>query len=217
MKQQYQILLVEDHLITLDAYKSVLELMPEEFIITEAQNIDSALEKMKKQPALLPFDIAFVDIHLPKSITTIIESGEELALELKKKFSNIKIIIPTQYNQAERIKHIVNMVAPDALLLKEEFRSIQISQAVHAVLNNEQYYSPKVVTLLRKEDLEFDVYDLKILSCLSRGVKIKDMPLYIPLSLRAIEDRKSMLMLKLEVPPRDNEKLIVIAKEKGLI
>jgi DNA-binding NarL/FixJ family response regulator len=217
MKQQYQILLVEDHLITLDAYKSVLELMPEEFIITEAQNIDTALEKMQKQPALLPFDIAFVDIHLPKSITTIIESGEELALELKKKFSNIKIIIPTQYNQAERIKHIVNMVAPDALLLKEEFRSIQISQAVHAVLNNEHYYSPKVVTLLRKEDLEFDVYDLKILSCLARGVKIKDMPLYIPLSLRAIEDRKSMLMFKLEVPARNNEKLIAVAREKGLI
>ena len=74
-----------------------------------------------------------------------------------------------------------------------------------------------VEILLRKQDLELDVYDLKILSCLSRGVKIKDMPLYIPLSLRAIEDRKSMLMIKLEVPPRDNEKLIVIAKEKGLI
>ena len=217
MKQQYHILLVEDHLITLDAYKSVLELMPEDFVITEAQNIDTALEKAQRQPGLLSFDIAFVDIHLPKSLTTPIESGEELALELKMRFSNIKIIIPTQYNQGQRIKHIVNTVAPDALLLKDEFRSSHISQAVYAVLNNEKYYSPMVEILLRKQDLELDVYDLKILSCLSRGVKIKDMPLYIPLSLRAIEDRKSMLMIKLEVPPRDNEKLIVIAKEKGLI
>lgn len=217
MKQQYHILLVEDHLITLDAYKSVLELMPEDFVITEAQNIDTALEKAQRQPGLLSFDIAFVDIHLPKSLTTSIESGEELALALKKRFPNIKIIIPTQYNQAQRIKHIVNTVAPDALLLKEEFRSSHISQAVYAVLNHEKYYSPMVEILLRKQDLELDVYDLKILSCLSRGVKIKDMPLYIPLSLRAIEDRKSMLMIKLEVPPRDNEKLIVIAKEKGLI
>lgn len=217
MKQQYHILLVEDHLITLDAYKSVLELMPEDFVITEAQNIDTALEKVQRQPSLLSFDIAFVDIHLPKSLTTSIESGEELALALKKRFPNIKIIIPTQYNQAQRIKHIVNTVAPDALLLKEEFRSSHISQAVYAVLNHEKYYSPMVEILLRKQDLELDVYDLKILSCLSRGVKIKDMPLYIPLSLRAIEDRKSMLMIKLEVPPRDNEKLIVIAKEKGLI
>ena len=217
MKNQYHILLIEDHLITLDAYKSVLELMPEDFIITEAQNINSALEKMQKQPALVPFDIAFVDIHLPKSLTTKIDSGEELALELKKRFPNIKIIIPTQYNQAERIKHILNVVNPDALLIKEEFRSNQISQAVYAVLNNEHYYSPKVALLLRKEDMELDVYDLKILSCLSRGVKIKDMPLYIPLSLRAIEDRKSNLMIKFDIPARDNEKLIIIAKEKGLI
>ena len=101
--------------------------------------------------------------------------------------------------------------------MKDEFRSSHISQAVYAVLNNEKYYSPMVEILLRKQDLELDVYDLKILRCLSRGVKIKDMPLYIPLSLRAIEDRKSMLMIKLEVPPRDNEKLIIIAKEKGLI
>ena len=217
MKQQYHILLVEDHLITLDAYKSVLELMDEDFIITEVEDIDRALDKAKKQPDLLAFDIAFVDIHLPKSLNTSIESGEELALELKRIFPNIKIIIPTQYNQPQRIRHIINTVSPDALLLKEEFRSSHISQAVYAVLNNQRYYSPKVATLLRKEDLELDVYDLKILSCLSRGVKIKDMPLHIPLSLRAIEDRKSMLMIKLEVPPRDNEKLIVIAKEKGLI
>lgn len=217
MKQQYQVLLIDDHLITIDAYKSVLEMMSEEFIITEAQDIDSALTKMKSQPQLLPFDIAFVDIHLPKSRTTNLESGEELALELRKKFPDIKIIIPTQHNQAERIRYIINSVGPDALLLKDEFRSSQISNAVHAVLNNELYFSPKVYSVLRMTDLQLDVYDLKILSCLARGVKIKDMPSYIPLSHRAIEDRKSNLMIKLDVPPRDNETLIAVAKEKGLI
>lgn len=217
MKQQYQVLLIEDHLITLDAYKSVLEMMSEEFIITEAQNIDSALAKMKSQPQLLPFDIAFVDIHLPKSTTTTIDSGEELAMELRKKFPAIKIIVPTQHNQAERIRYIINSVNPEALLLKDEFRSSHISSAVQAILNNELYFSPKVYSLLRMTDLKLDVYDLKILSCLARGVKIKDMPSYIPLSHRAIEDRKSNLMIKLDVPPRDNEKLIAVAKEKGLI
>ena len=217
MKRHYQVLLIEDHLITLDAYKGVLEMMPEEFIITEAQNIDSALAKMKSQPQLLPFDIAFVDIHLPKSITTNLESGEELALELRKKFPKIKIIIPTQHNQAERIRYIINSVNPEALLLKDEFRSSHISNAVQAVLNNELYFSPKVYSVLRMTDLKLDVYDLKILSCLARGVKIKDMPSYIPLSHRAIEDRKSNLMIKLDVPPRDNETLIAVAKEKGLI
>lgn len=217
MKQQYQVLLIDDHLITLDAYKSILEMMPQDFIVTEAQSIDVALAKMQKQSRLLPFDIAFVDIHLPKSSTTTMESGEELAIELRKRFPNIKIIIPTQHNQAERIRYIINSVNPEALLLKDEFRSSHISNAVQAVLNNELYFSPKVYSVLRMNDLKLDVYDLKILSCLARGMKIKDMPLHIPLSHRAIEDRKSNLMIKLDVPPRDNETLIAVAKEKGLI
>ncbi len=217
MKRQYHILLVEDHLITLEAYNGVLDLMPKDFIITEAQNIDAALEKAERQPTLLPFDIAFVDIHLPRSESRKIDSGEALALELKKKFPDIKIIIPTQYNQPDRIRYIVDTVRPDALLLKEEFRSAQICQAVEIVLTGGIYYSSKVESLLRKAPAGFDDYDLKILNCIARGVKNKDMPQTIPLSLRAIEDRKSMLIIKLGVPPRDNERLIAIAREKGLI
>lgn len=217
MKKQYQVLLIDDHLITIDAYKSVLEMMPEEFIITEAQDIDSALAKMKSQPQLLPFDIAFVDIQLPKSTATKLESGEELALALRKMFPDIKIIIPTQHNQPERIRFIVNSINPEALLLKDEFRSLHISNAVQAVLNNELYFSPKVYSVLRMTDLKLDVYDLKILSCLARGVKIKDMPSYIPLSHRAIEDRKSNLMITFNIPKGKNELLIAVAKEKGLI
>lgn len=217
MKKQYQVLLIDDHLITIDAYKSVLEMMPDKFIITEAYNIDSALAKMKSQPQLLPFDIAFVDIQLPKSLTTKLESGEELALELRKIFPDIKIIVPTQHNQPERIRYIVNSINPDALLLKDEFRSYHISNAVQAVLNNELYFSPKVYSVLRMTDLKLDVYDLKILNCLARGVKIKDMPSYIPLSHRAIEDRKSNLMITFNIPKGKNELLIAVAKEKGLI
>lgn len=217
MKEHYHILLIEDHLITLEAYRGVLELMPQEFIITEAQSIDEALKKIENQPQLLPFDIAFVDIHLPKSTPSKMESGEELALALKKRFPNIKIIIPTQYNQPERIRYIMDTASPDALLLKEEFRSIHISKAVETVLSGGTYYSEKVESLLRNNSMEFDDYDLKILGCIARGVKIKDIENYVPLSLRAIEDRKSMLMLKLDIPSRNNEKLIAVAREKGLI
>ncbi len=217
MKQQYHILLIEDHLITLEAYRAVLELMPQEFIITEAQSIDRALEKIKEQPAQLPFDIAFVDIHFAGNQSQKMESGEELAAELKKRFPYIKIIIPTQYNQPERIRYIMDTVAPDALLLKEEFRSAHIIQAVETILGGGHYYSPKVESLLQNNPMDFDDYDLKILSCIARGVKIKDIENYVPLSLRAIEDRKSALMVKLDVPARNNEKLITIAREKGLI
>lgn len=217
MKERYHILLIEDHLITLEAYRGVLELMPQEFFVTEARNIGEALKKIEYQPQLLPFDIAFVDIHLPKSESTKMESGEELALELKKRFPNIKIIIPTQYNQPERIRYIMDTANPDALLLKEEFRSIHISKAVETVLSGGTYYSEKVESLLRNNSMEFDDYDLKILGCIARGVKIKDIENYVPLSLRAIEDRKSMLMLKLNIPSRNNEKLIAVAHEKGLI
>lgn len=217
MKQQYHILLIEDHLITIDAYKSILETMPQKFNIYEAYNIDRAISLINSNFHLQPFDIAFVDINLPKSTNTAIETGEELAIELKKKFPAIKIIIPTQHNQAERIRYIINSINPEALLLKDEFRSSHISSAVQAVLNNELYFSPKVYSLLKMNDLKLDVYDLKILRCLARGVLLKDISSQIPLSHRAIEERKSLLLIKLDVRSKKKEELIAVAKEKGLI
>lgn len=217
MKKPYRILLVEDSLFILEGYRALLDLMEEKFEITEAQNIDQAIEKIERQTQEMFFDLAFVDIQLPKSKRHKIESGEEIALLLKKKNPQIKIIVLTQYNQPARIRYIMDTVAPDGLLLKDEFRGKQVHEAVKSVLMDNQYFSSRVQMMMKKDNLDFDLYDLKILKCLEKGVKVKDIQKEIPLSQRAIEDRKSTIIIKLDIPSGDRVALIEVARELGLI
>jgi hypothetical protein len=62
-----------------------------------------------------------------------------------------------------------------------------------------------------------DVFDKQILFHLSKGVKTKDLPTYIPLSLSAIEKRKLNIREILEVPGGTDVDLIREAKNKGVI
>ncbi len=218
IKKTLHILILDDHPMNVEGIREALNKLTYDFIFKEATDIDTALLLIQQQPNILPFDVAFIDIELPPSKTTNIHSGEGVALVLKRKFPDCKIIIPTQYFQAERLKHIIKTVIPDALLSKIDFRRQHIRNALESVLKNESYYSPSVIKILRSHDFELDEHDLKILYCLSKHIKIKDMPTtHVNLSLRTIEERKKKLMEKFDVPSRDNELLIQIAKEKGLI
>ncbi len=217
MSTPLHIFLLDDHPINLEGIQNALEVMDKEFVFKEATHLDIAIAMIQQQPKLLPFDIAFIDIGLPPSTNTDIHSGEGIAKIMKEKFPECKIIIQTQFFQAERVRHIIKTVNPEGLLLKTDFRGKHIRKAVEMVLQNEHYYSPGVLKAMRSHDFELDDIDLKILYCLSHNIKMKDMPEHIPLSLRAIEDRKSALMVKFEIPPRNNELLLQIAKEKGLI
>ncbi len=217
MSTPLHVFLLDDHPINLEGIQNALDVMDKEFAFKEATDLDTAISIIKQQPRLLPFDIAFIDVGLPASKNSDIHSGEGIAKMMKEKFFDCKIIIQTQFFQAERVRHIIKTVNPEGLLLKTDFRSKQIRKAVEMVLQDVHYYSPGVLKTMRTHDFELDEIDLKILYCLSRNIKMKDMPEHIPLSLRAIEDRKSALMLKFEVPPRNNELLLQIAKEKGLI
>ncbi|PTT76545.1 MULTISPECIES: response regulator transcription factor [unclassified Chryseobacterium] len=217
MKQQLHILLIDDHPMTIEGYKAILENMFEKPVISEAYTVEESLERIRRQPDILPFDLAFVDINLPAARDAAIHSGEGVALQLKKKFPQTKIIVPTMFSQGERIRYIIKTVNPDALLLKNDFTSSEIKNAVESVLNGETYYSKGAKQALKADDLGLDRHDLGILYCLSKQIKVKDMPEHIPLSLRAIEERKSILMLKLDVPPRDNQLLVIKAREKGLL
>lgn len=211
------VFMLDDHPMHLEGIQDALSILELEFIYKEATDIDTALQLIKQQPEILPFDIAFIDMGLPPSTITDVHSGEEVALILKEKFPECKIIIPTQYFQAERLRFIIKTVQPDGLLSKVDFRKEHIRNSVKTVLKDDNYYSPSVVKILRSDIPQLDETDLKILYCLSQHMKMKDIPSHVNLSLRAVEDRKSAMMIDLGVPSRNNELLIQVAREKGLI
>ena len=75
----------------------------------------------------------------------------------------------------------------------------------------------KLVGQAQYNNIELDAFDKQILFHLSKGVKTKDLPQYIPLSLSAIEKRKLNIREILEVIGGSDIDLINEAKTKGVI
>lgn len=216
-----KVLIVDDHPIILEAYvRTLKEFSKENLDISTAIDCDSALEKNFANLNDKHYDLLIVDLSIPPSKDGKIISGEDLALEIKKKTPTVKIIIITAIQDKFRIKNILSSINPDGFLIKGETRSKKIAEAYHAVLNDKTFYSPYVLKLLQSEfisDYHLDTNDKKILYYLSQGYRTNQLPDFLPLSLRAIENRKKKLKKIFKVEPKGDSELLAKARKKGLI
>ena len=215
------ILIVDDHPFIIQAYKNALDkysLQGYEFDVTQANNCKSGYENIIDSKK--PFDVAFFDISMPEYAEKGIYSGEDLATLMKKEMPGCKVILLTMHTELLKINNIIKNINPNGLIIKNDLTFDELIFAFDKIINNESYYSQTVIKLVgqaKYNDIELDAFDKQILFHLSKGVKTKDLPQYIPLSLSAIEKRKLNIREILEVKGGSDIDLINEAKTKGVI
>jgi len=225
MVQKHTILIIDDHPLISDAYKSALIHVSSinkllEFKIDMANNCESALQKIKEASKKKGIDIIFLDIRLPSYTDCKILSGEDLGIEIRELLPNTKIIISTTFNDNYRIHSIFKSVNPDGFLIKNDITPEELITAIQAVIDGVPYFSITVIKLLRKQvssNLLLDKIDRQLLYELSIGTKMKELPNVIPLSIAGIEKRKRHLKEIFNIDRQDDRDLILKAKEKGFI
>ena len=119
-----------------------------------------------------------------------------------------------------KINNIIKNINPSGLVIKNDLTFDELIFAFDKIMKSESYYSQTVIKLVGQaqyNNIELDAFDKQILFHLSKGVKTKDLPLYIPLSLSAIEKRKLNIRELLEVKEGNDIDLINEAKTKGVI
>lgn len=221
MKTPIQILIVDDHPFIIEAYKNAINKYSQngfEFEVTQANNCKSGFENIME--ASKNFDIAFFDISMPEYAEKGIYSGEDLAMLMKSEMPECKVILLTMHTELLKINNIIKNINPSGLIIKNDLTFDELLFAFDKIINNESYYSQTVIKLVGQaqyNNIELDVFDKQILFHLSKGVKTKDLPTYIPLSLSAIEKRKLNIREILEVPGGTDVDLIREAKNKGVI
>ncbi|MEY2629970.1 MAG: hypothetical protein RLZZ469_867 [Bacteroidota bacterium] len=221
MRTPIQILIVDDHPFIIEAYKNAINKYSQngfEFEVTQANNCKSGYENITE--ASRNFDIAFFDISMPEYAEKGIYSGEDLALLMKAEMPECKVILLTMHTELLKINNIIKNINPSGLIIKNDLTFDELLFAFDKIINNESYYSQTVIKLVGQaqyNNIELDVFDKQILFHLSKGVKTKDLPTYIPLSLSAIEKRKLNIREILEVPGGTDVDLIREAKNKGVI
>lgn len=225
MSKNYNVLIIEDHPIISDAYKSAFEYVSDEnkdivFNISIVNNCDNAITTINSAARNEGFDIVFLDISLPPSSDGEFLSGEDIGVYLKEKIPNCKIIIATTFNDNYRIQVILKNVNPEGFLIKNDINKEELVNSIKTVIEGTPYFSKSVLELFRKQNLsdyKLDRIDRQLLYEMSIGTKMKDLPKIIPMSLPGLEKRKKQLKIMFKVKDNDDRELILKAKEKGFI
>jgi DNA-binding NarL/FixJ family response regulator len=221
MTNPIHILIVDDHPFIIQAYRNALDKYSQqgyEFVVTQANNCKSGYESITE--ATTPFNVAFFDISMPEYAEKGIYSGEDLAALMKTEMPGCKIILLTMHTELLKINNIIKNINPSGLIIKNDLTFDELIFAFDKIINEESYYSQTVIKLVGQaqyNNIELDAFDKQILFHLSKGVKTKDLPQYIPLSLSAIEKRKLNIREILEVKGGSDIDLINEAKTKGVI
>jgi DNA-binding NarL/FixJ family response regulator len=223
IKENYSVLIIDDHPITVEGYKNVLEAFSlnntdYKLKVVSAYSIDSTINKINGLNTKDAFDLILLDISMLPSTVHNIFSGEELGVYIKKKFPNTKIIVLTLLNDNLRLLNIFNSLNPDGFIIKCDLTSNSLLKAVKTVLKGNKYYSETINTLLLKKTRQKAMLysiDIILLKELANGSKMKELLEFIPLTKSGIERRKRML--KKTFHAKTDRDLVITAREKGFI
>ena len=221
-KTDLHILMIDDHPSMIEGYKSILSFndLGLRITTTPAYNCESAYNIIDKTSVSEAFDFAFVDLSLPPYLEKKIKSGEDLALLIKNKFPDCKIVILTSHAEAFILDAIQKNIAPNGLLVKSDFTADEFLLAFEKIYNNHFYTSKTVVEniaeLHEKSDF-LDENNRKLITLLAEGVKTKNLPQRMNLSISAIDKRKAQIKHFFKIEKGSDEDIIREAKKHGLI
>ncbi len=220
-EKKLNILIVDDHPMTIWGYELTLKMYAEdyEWNFGKANNCDQAI-KILENNTHTPYQVVLLDINLPASDSGNIKNGEDLGLEIRKLYPDIKIIVLTMLGDALRIKYILKNLNPNGFIIKSQITPELLFDSIANVLKNGNFYCKevqKVLPLNIPNHEELNTFDKEILYYISIGEKMKNLPKHIPLSMASIERRKKNLKIFFGISEGTNRDLIHRAREKGFL
>lgn len=225
MKKNFSLLIVDDHPVIIEGYKSVLKNGFSNFSEAKlnfdyAIDFNGAIEKINSSIRNERFDLVVLDLSLPICKKHKMNSGEDLGKWIRSVSPSTKLLVITFFDDTIRINHVMNVLNPEGFLLKSEMSTLDLVTAVHRLLEDKLHYGKKVAQLLKsknRSNFHLDNISIQILKEISNGTKAKDLPLYVPLSKSGIEKRKRQLKELFETKTESDRELIMAARERGYI
>jgi DNA-binding NarL/FixJ family response regulator len=217
------ILIVDDHPMNVDSYKALLSGIDSnkdaayflKYNCTEAYHF---LQDLKRRNGTIHY--AFIDVNLPPFEEMKIRTGEDIAIEIREKFPECKIVIISMYKEPLWVNQILKSVNPEGFVAKSDINYKSFPEIFHAMERKQVYFSKSIKDshkVMMQKNINWDEYDSKILQLIAEGIKTNQLPNYIPLSLSAIEKRKANIKKQLVFDSGSDKQLIEVAKKLGFI
>jgi len=190
------ILIVDDHLMTIEGYIALFEKEISVFTASKALNCEEAYHLTTSVPVL---DIAIIDYQLPEFTEKELNNGIDIALLIKKHHPKCKVIMITAYQEAVIVYHIHKKARPDALVIKSDISYTTFKEC----LNSENRYlsttAQKAIGIINNNEELFNEVNREILFYLKQGFKINEIGNVLSLSESTIQKRIAKIRELLDV------------------
>ncbi|MCR5861513.1 response regulator [Flavobacterium sp. J372] len=223
MREELNILIVDDHPMTVNGYINVLsdeEFEGYELKFTKALDCEQAY-KLIMDDNRAPFNIAYLDLSLPAYAEKNIFSGFDLGLLIRKIMPDCIVIILTMHSESSLVDRLIKEINPQGIMCKSDIDIDEFLNAFKIIFSGDTYLSSKIVKSLKEkvfDNYKLDNYDKQILMRLSEGIQTINIPNYVPLSLSAIEKRKEQMKnMLLQGKAGDDSELVEAIKKIGIL
>jgi DNA-binding NarL/FixJ family response regulator len=189
----YTIILADDHAMFREGIRKIIERIEGAIISGEVNDGLELLELLKRSsPNLVILDISMPNLR-----------GLEAIREIKKTYSQVKVLVLTMHKKREFLRQALRDGA-DGFLLKEDAGS-ELIRAVQTVRNGGKYLSPllsSVLTSLAVEEDKTEVLTMRereVLKLLAEGKRAKEIAAALYISPHTVRRHRANIMEKLNI------------------
>jgi two-component system response regulator NreC len=210
-----RVLLAEDHTIVRKGLRFLLEGEAGIEVIGEAEDGREAVQKTQE---LLP-DVVLMDLSMPEL------SGLEATRQIKKRFSEVKVLILTRHANEEYVFQILRAGASGYVVKKAA--PTELVLAIQSVCRGDSFLSPAISRpvieeyIRRAEAIEESSYDRltdrerEVLQLVAEGHSSREIAELLHITERTVRAHRGHLMDKLDI--HSTAELAQYAIRKGVI
>lgn len=194
-----KILLADDHKITRQGLRSLLEKESDMEVVAEAEEGRTAVCLVRE---LLP-DVVVMDVSMPDL------NGMEATRQIVAELPNVKVIALSMHSDNLFVTEMLKSGASGYLLKDCAFE--ELARAIHIVVDGKTYLSPAVSGvvvddylhhLAKTESRSFEVLtdrEREVLQLLAEGKSTKQVALKLHISVKTVETHRRQIMSKLDI------------------
>lgn len=193
MKESYNIIIVDDHVMFLDGLHNILSEIP------QIKTIHVATDGLQVLRLLAHFDnidLIISDINMPKM------NGLELLSTVKEKYPEVKFFLLSMLDDIRTINKAIRKQA-DGYLLKFADK-VELKAGISEVLLGQQYYSPAVKTKYMEgvfnnksnQEIKLSKREKEILKLLADELTSNEVGEKLFISVNTVETHRKNILLK---------------------
>jgi len=194
-----RILLAEDHQITREGLRSLLEKEPDMEVVAEAREGRSAVQLARE---VLP-EVVIMDVTMPEL------NGMEATRRIVSELEGVKVIALSMHSDASFVSEMLKNGARGYLLKDCAFE--ELARAIRAVTEGKTYLSPSISGVVVEGYLHrlsktkpraggvLSDREREVLQLIAEGKSTKEIALKLHISVKTVETHRRQIMKKLDI------------------